>query len=1808
MSDAAIRVDNPFPGLRPFREDEEYLFFGREEQVDAMVDKLAATHFLAVVGTSGSGKSSLVNCGLRPALRRGLMAKAGAIWRMAQFRPGANPLRAMAEALAKDGVLFHDDRSHGLPLADLVETTLRMSKRGLLDIVRQASLGAGTNLLLVVDQFEELFRFTHVGGTRADRGEMATAFVNLLLEVKAQTELPIYVVLTMRSDFLGDCTKFPGLAEAINAGQYLVPRLTRSERKAAIRGPINVAGAAIAPVLLTRLVNDVGDDPDQLSILQHALNRTWTSWEEDTGRTGEIALPHYLKTGTMAAALDEHANEAFESLLPGRQRAICEKLFRALTDKATDARGVRRPTRLRTLCEIVAANDATAAEQKPEAGGAAKDAAAGERAASAVTDEQIAEVTAVIDVFRDPSRSFLMPPADEPLTADSVIDISHESLMRVWKRLDGWATAEAESARRYQRLADSAILHREGNAALLQKQDLKVALRWRKANEPNAVWAQQYTDAGVFATTMAFLDKSRRVSWGKSGVGMLGLVALFAAPVAGWWYTDKTLDQNDRYLERIRVAERLMSDDSRLAGRVLLELEGFLLDSVKADADRMATKILRRGMEERHRHVGPLVVADGEPSGRFVVSGGSDGAVEVWTGGRAIAIYCLAAGSPVRCVRCAPGGTLAWVGFGDGSLLELDWHAIQATEPAVTLEVGSGVVELEAARGSAVRALAVAEHDGNTRIAAAWADGRVAVRDTGQETWSSYRFDPTDGGPTAPEARCLALSPTGTRLVAGASDGTVVVLERARGGERLEPIRRGSHEDRVVAAAFGRDEDTFLTASWDGSVRVWRIAASDAEPVPPERAAPETPYPMHSIALRHSGPVLDASWRMDGGAIVTAGEEGAIVWRLDRRSDEPVWLRSTSLDGHVGAVRTAMFGVSSMLATLGHGWDSVPSHIVTACEDGHLRVFEWPTGRDDDAARLCLDADEHFGALSSARYVAYDEVVVTCGEDGDVRVWAPECEPSGDGKTAVNPRDLPPGTTTAGDARLRLVPLGKQWQKQGLPEARGQRPAFRGSELRQLRAEAQQIAEEAAASPLAEDLADRARAIWTRVREALYEPWHIGTPRASLDKDVAELRAAFDLRSAASDYLERLLGELLVGRLKDRATLDARLGRERWDETSRAIAAEILRKDDIARAWQQLATGDCRTEDAWLASLLAPEADAPKSETAAAEARATRVEATARQEFAAPPAPRLAGQPGPERVGAVRRLREDNRQAVAALRAAFGLARQIERQLAPIAPSVENWQRPRPSNALMASLVHLDTEALGAIAFAETLARAVRDEATDAIPSEFARRLQSLQDLAGGAGNDQRSVPAQIGKLDGTARERTEQWWGARQFAIVASAAAIFARELRELRRQAEADVKAANDLRRRPSSRTNRLYRDATILVANFDGGRAAVQAMLNTVLVASFERQRSRLTALRDELRPLDRKLDILPEPKVPWSRQGEKWLDDFGTDEQRRLIRWDEARGYWFLTGRDVPMVLVGSEELAAADKLRPFFIDAHEVTFGDFRAHAATIPGPAKGYWDRAGAVYERTFDSDAKAFAHHSRALLFTASPDAVLGAVAGYASAAHALARYLRTMLFGVSLEAADAYARSAYPRRTDDEGSATGVHREAGAPRVVYGERVPAKPDATRPVLPELKLAIPTYQEWCAAMDQQWGGAAAAPHGNWQSQDLRTPPREGEGPDWDAPPRGIHGLRSGLAEWVRDVVPAAPGQPASNGVAGVSLFRPWTICVAEGRVPFGSENQTFFADPQRWSAERDSREEDAFGFRCVFRLDPYAYEPEAGK
>ena len=467
-------VKNPFPGLRPFETDEYRLFFGREGQADELLTRLQRTRFLAVVGTSGSGKSSLIRAGLMPALRGGMMKGAGSGWRIAVMRPGGDPMGNLAAELVKKDVL--SQAGAGLPESEaeaVIEATLRSGSLGILNVARQARLGEHEKLLVVVDQFEELFRFraAHEGSSV----DVASAFVKLVLEASQQRELSIYIVLTMRSDFLGDCAQFQGLPEAINDGQYLIPRMTRDERRFAVTGPVGVTRGKISEPLINRLLNDVGDNPDQLPILQHALMRTWEHWQAHR-RDGEpIGLEHYEAIGTMSDALSRHADEAYNELPDEKSRKIAERLFKALSERGTDNRELRRPTRLDTLCKITGAS--------------------------------VPEVIAVIDTFRRGGRSFLMPPDGTELHADSVIDISHESLIRNWQRLKDWVNEEAQSVRIYRRTAETAVLHREGSEGLMQDPALSFVLDWRDKSHPNAAWGERYHPE--FATAMTYLEQSR---------------------------------------------------------------------------------------------------------------------------------------------------------------------------------------------------------------------------------------------------------------------------------------------------------------------------------------------------------------------------------------------------------------------------------------------------------------------------------------------------------------------------------------------------------------------------------------------------------------------------------------------------------------------------------------------------------------------------------------------------------------------------------------------------------------------------------------------------------------------------------------------------------------------------------------------------------------------------------------------------------------------------------------------------------------------------------------------------------------------------------------------------------------------------------------------------------------------------------------------------------------------------------------------------------------------------------------------------
>ena len=259
---------NPFVGLRPFDSDEGLLFFGRREQTIELMQQLHRTRFLAVVGSSGCGKSSLIRAGLIPKLKAGFLVEDRDRWRVATMKPGDGPLRNLASAICATLVSKPATRELAARAAftrevnALVEAIRVGGAQAVGEYLTPPLAESDTNLLLLVDQFEEIFRF----GLHTDRAEWrdeAADFVSIMLALSEQRELPVYVVMTMRSDFIGECDHFHGLPEALNRSLYLVPRLTRRQRQQAIEGPIRLFSQAITPRLLDRVLNDAGEQADR---------------------------------------------------------------------------------------------------------------------------------------------------------------------------------------------------------------------------------------------------------------------------------------------------------------------------------------------------------------------------------------------------------------------------------------------------------------------------------------------------------------------------------------------------------------------------------------------------------------------------------------------------------------------------------------------------------------------------------------------------------------------------------------------------------------------------------------------------------------------------------------------------------------------------------------------------------------------------------------------------------------------------------------------------------------------------------------------------------------------------------------------------------------------------------------------------------------------------------------------------------------------------------------------------------------------------------------------------------------------------------------------------------------------------------------------------------------------------------------------------------------------------------------------------------------------------------------------------------
>lgn len=499
---------NPFPGLRAFRPDEGHLFFGRMESTLKVVSRLKENRFVAVLGASGSGKSSLVLSGVVPALLKENTEEKKS-WSYLVFRPALNPVDHLATELSS--------LSAGAGFNQLSEVSVAASlhnrTEGLTDVINRIRKNLRQQVVIVIDQFEEIFRFSPAT-SRGLPGDDATDFIDLIVNAMQKPDHGLYIILTLRSEYVSDCGRFHSLTNLMNSSSYLLPQIPVDQMVTVIEEPVKLSGGSIDRSLVRRILSDLEERPGQLPVLQHLMMRIWNQWSRLGDLSRPISISDYEAVGELKGAISQHAGQAFESL-DERHRYVCSRLFRTITTRSDDGRELRKPERISTI--------------------------------AAQTGCAEHEIIGVAEVFRSPEYSFLTPSKEVPLNGESILDLTHESIIRLWGNLRKWMDEEEASVKLYRQLASAAAQYQEGTGRLWTAPDLLMALRWRDENNPTLAWAGKIDPA--FERALIFLKNSEeeyliREEYGRKNsteivrrsrliAGLLGLLAFLALIALG---------------------------------------------------------------------------------------------------------------------------------------------------------------------------------------------------------------------------------------------------------------------------------------------------------------------------------------------------------------------------------------------------------------------------------------------------------------------------------------------------------------------------------------------------------------------------------------------------------------------------------------------------------------------------------------------------------------------------------------------------------------------------------------------------------------------------------------------------------------------------------------------------------------------------------------------------------------------------------------------------------------------------------------------------------------------------------------------------------------------------------------------------------------------------------------------------------------------------------------------------------------------------------------------------------------------------
>ncbi|WP_099077875.1 WD40 repeat domain-containing protein [Vibrio sp. PID17_43] len=930
--------DNPYKGLAHFGPTDSALFFGRETTISHLVDAVQHNSFVALSGYSGSGKSSVVLAGLAPRLNT------SGEWIFTYFRVSdsteKDPCLALAQALLP---LY-------APVLNKTEQLIQRRKLGaalrerdisitdVLDTIRRNH--PNKRVLLIADQFEELY--TSNINLAAQR-----QFIDLLLTATSTADHVLSLVITIRADFLGVAALHRPLADAINTSSYILGSMSVGELREVIEKPAETQGVHFQDGLVETILDDVGEDPGNLPLLEFSLSLLWQGQMDK-----QLTLATYQEIGRVAGALTHHADSIYEHLAD-EEKEQAREIFKQLVKLGLGTEDTRR----------------------------------------VAIKENFDELWPTVQKLADEKHRLVVinTTTQETQTAEVI----HEALIKHWGRLKQWVDEDRQFLMwkdSFRVLLSQWENHHRQESELLRGGALSQAEEWQKQRAASFSASEiEFIESSTKARDVLAkeeevrrqksLRQAKAVTIRNKVIAIIAVVTVVVTSAIGWQLYEANTVAVDEKNNALRNQSRYLVDLSRQATEsgdavtgALLALEA-LPDSsagVQRPYLHAAEFRLYSALQVLFEHGilrGPKGRTSGEfsPDGTRIVTASDDGNVRLWDSATGDPLAVLVGhDGVVNSAQFSPDGTRIVTASLDGTARLWD----SATGDPLAVLVGhDGVVNSAQFSPDGTR-IVTASDDGTARLWASATGDPLAVLvghndsvmsaqfspdgtrivtaswDGNARLWDSATGDPLavlvghDGGLVS-SAR---FSPDGTRIVTASLDGTARLWDSATGDPLAVLV---GHDNGVMSAQFSPDGTRIVTASDDGTAQLWASATGD---------------PL-AVLVGHDDSVMSAQFSPDGTRIVTASLDGnARLW--DSATGDPLAV----LVGHDNGVMSAQFSPDG-------------TRIVTASWDGTARL--WGRATLDPLAVLV----GHDDSVNSAQFSPDGSRIVTASDDGTARLW-----------------------------------------------------------------------------------------------------------------------------------------------------------------------------------------------------------------------------------------------------------------------------------------------------------------------------------------------------------------------------------------------------------------------------------------------------------------------------------------------------------------------------------------------------------------------------------------------------------------------------------------------------------------------------------------------------------------------------------------------------------------------------------------------------------------------------------------------------